>query len=56
MTTKTTPNMREKRGAGVVARYGGCCTRCGKWIYAQTRKQWQRAVRQPCPYCGRQGW
>ncbi len=29
--------------------------RC-KWIYGQMRKQWARAVKAPCPHCGKQGW
>ena len=35
---------------GRVAQHGGRCTGCKKWIYAQTRKQWRRAVKSPmCP-------
>ena len=55
MTTKTTPNIRENYGAGSVGRYAGQCHGCKKWITAQTRRQWQRAVRSPCPHCGRKG-
>ena len=51
MTTKQVPKV-----FGRTARYGGKCTACQRWIYAQTRKQWQRAVRLPCPHCGKQGW
>ena len=56
MTTKTTPNTRENHGAGAVVCYAGRCLGCDKWITAQTRKQWQRAVSLPCPHCGRKGW
>ena len=56
MTTKTTPNIRENYGAGSIGRYAGQCGRCRKWITAQTRRQWQRAVKSPCPHCGRTGW
>ena len=56
MTGKTIPNMRENYGAGDVARYGRRCTSCQKWITAQTRKQWQRLVKGPCPRCGKIGW
>ena len=56
MTTKTVPNVRENHGAGAVMRYRGQCTGCRKWIVAQTRRQWQRLVREPCPHCGRRGW
>lgn len=41
---------------GRVAQHGRRCTGCKKWIYAQTRKQWERATRAPCPNCGKQGW
>lgn len=41
---------------GRAAQHGGRCTGCRKWIYAQTRKQWQRAVKAPCPHCGKRGW
>ena len=41
---------------GRIAQHGGRCTGCKKWIYAQTRRQWQRAVKSPCPHCGKQGW
>lgn len=37
-------------------RYGGKCVHCGRWIYAQTRKQWQRLTKGPCPHCGKTGW
>ena len=41
---------------GRIAQRGGRCTGCKKWIYAQTRKQWERAVRLPRPHCGKRGW
>lgn len=41
---------------GRVPQHGGRCTECRKWIYAQTRHQWQRAVKSPCPHCGKKGW
>ena len=53
MTTKTTPNARERAGGGAVVRYAGQCLGCKKYVEAQTRKQWQRATRSPCPHCGR---
>ena len=56
MTTKTTPNIRENYGAGNVGRYAVQCHGCKRWVTAQTRKQWQRAVSSPCPHCGRKGW
>ena len=34
----------------------GRCLHCKKWVTAQTRRQWQRAVREPCPHCRRRGW
>ena len=51
MTTKQVP-----RVLGRIARYGGRCSSCQKWTYAQTRRQWQRAVKQPCPRCGMTQW
>ena len=56
MTTKSTSNTRENHGAGTVVRYAGHCHSCKKRITAQTRKQWQRAVKEPCPHCGMKGW
>ena len=44
------------KNLGRLAQYGGRCLGCKKWITAQTRKQWQRAVSSPCPHCGRKGW
>ena len=41
---------------GRFAQHGGRCLGCKKWITAQTRKQWQRATKSPCPHCGRKGW
>ena len=51
MTTKRVPKV-----LGRIARYGGRCLGCKKWTYAQTRRQWQRAVKQPCPHCGMTQW
>ena len=51
----TTAKPRVKTYGGV-AQHGGRCTGCKKRIYAQTRKQRQRAVKSPCPHCGKQGW
>ncbi len=51
MTAKKVPEV-----LGRTRRYGGLCTGRKKWIYAQTRKQWQRAVRSPCPHWGKRGW
>ena len=56
MTTKTTPKARDNFGAGDVVRYAGHCLGCKKRITAQTRKRWQRAVKLPCPHCGKTGW
>ena len=47
MTAKMIPQRLGKH-----ARYGSCCRSCKKWTYAQTRRQWQRAIKQPCPHCG----
>ena len=41
---------------GKIAKYGDPCRGCKKWIYAQTRRQWQRAIKQPCPHCGMPQW
>ena len=51
MTAKKIPEVLDRTN-----RYGGRCTGCQRWIYAQTRKQWQRATRAPCPHCGKKGW
>ena len=50
MTTKHVPKV-----FGQTARYGGKCLHCGKWITAQTHKQWHRLTKGPCPHCGRPG-
>ena len=31
------------------------CRHCNRWITAQTRRQWQRAVCEPCPHCHKRG-
>ena len=36
--------------------YGGHCLHCGEAITALSGVAWQRAVRRPCPHCGRAGW
>lgn len=36
--------------------YGGRCLHCGAHITAQSGAAWRRAVRRPCPHCGRPGW
>lgn len=41
---------------GRSVQHAGRCTGCKGWITAQTRKQWQRLCRGPCPHCGKQGW
>ena len=51
MSTKLIPQILGKH-----ARYGGLCTGCKKWTYAQTRSQWQRAIKQPCLHCGMPQW
>ena len=51
MTTKTVPQI-----LGKTARYGARCRICQKWAYAQTRRQWHRAIKQPCPHCGLPDW
>lgn len=56
MATKAIPNIRRNVGGGAVVRYEGQCTSCKKWITAPTRRQWQRAVREPCPHYGLRGW
>ena len=38
------------------AKYGGRCLHCWQWITAETTKEWSKAVRAPCPHCGRKGW
>ena len=51
MTTKIVPRM-----LGKTARYGARCRGCKKWTHAQTRRQWQRAIKQLCTYCGLWDW
>ena len=34
----------------------GACLHCGEKISAQGGVEWRRAVRQPCPHCGKAGW
>ena len=41
---------------GRLAQFGGRLPRLQKWITAQTRKQWQRATKSPCPTVGKKGW
>ena len=36
--------------------YGGRCLHCHREITAQGGVEWRRAVRRPCPHCGRAGW
>ena len=36
--------------------YGGRCLHCREDITAQGGVAWRRAVRKPCPHCGRAGW
>ena len=36
--------------------YQGRCLHCREMITAKGGGQWRRAVRQPCPHCGRPGW
>ena len=35
--------------------YGGYCLHCRREITAQGGVEWRRAVRRPCPHCGRAG-
>ena len=36
--------------------YRGHCLHCRQEISAQGGVEWRRAVRRPCPHCGRAGW
>ena len=36
--------------------YGGRCLHCRQEITAQGGVEWRRAVRRPCPHCGKAGW
>ena len=36
--------------------YAGRCLHCRQAIEAQGGVAWRRAVRQPCPHCGKAGW
>ena len=36
--------------------YRGRCIHCGEAITAAGGVAWRRAVRLPCPHCGRAGW
>ena len=36
--------------------YAGHCLHCRETITAQGGVAWRRAVRRPCPHCGRDGW
>ena len=36
--------------------YAGRCLHCRQEITAQGGVAWRRAVRKPCPHCGRPGW
>ena len=56
MTADQESRIRRQKRFGRTARYAGTCTDCRSWITAQTRKQWQRARREPCPHCGQRGW
>ena len=37
-------------------RHQGHCLHCGGQITARTSAAWRKAVRGPCPHCGRKGW
>ena len=37
-------------------KHGGHCMACGRWILAQTSKEWSKLVKAPCPHCGKKGW
>ena len=56
MTNKQTPNTRENAGRGQVVRYAGRCLHCNRRITAQTRRQWHKLCKEPCPFCRKQGW
>ena len=36
--------------------YRGHCLHCRQVISAEGGVEWRRAVRRPCPYCGRPSW
>lgn len=36
--------------------YASRCLHCRHEIFAQGGVAWRRAVRMPCPHCGRAGW
>ena len=36
--------------------YKGRCLHCNQEIHAKGGVAWRRAVRNPCPHCGRPGW
>ena len=48
--------MNDKEAPEAIDRFGARCTGCKRWISAQTRKEWHRAIRLPCPHCGKQAW
>ena len=37
-------------------RYMGRCLHCNQEIHAEGGVAWRRAVRNPCPHCGKPGW
>ena len=37
-------------------RYMGRCLHCNQEIHAKDGVAWRRAVRNPCPHCGKPGW
>ena len=37
-------------------RYMGRCLHCNREIHAEGGVAWRRAVRNPCPHCGKPGW
>ena len=36
--------------------YMGRCLHCNREIHAKGGVAWRRAVRNPCPHCGKPGW
>ena len=36
--------------------YMGRCLHCNQEIHAKGGAAWRRAVRNPCPHCGKPGW
>ena len=56
MTTKQTPNTRENVGSGNVVRHAGTCLHCNRRITAQTRRQWHKLCKSPCPFCRKKSW